>query len=33
MSAQEFRTATTWFAALFVGSLFVTATLAGSGFF
>ncbi len=27
MTAQEFRMAATWFAALFVGSLFVTAAV------
>lgn len=28
MTAHEFRTAATWIAALFVGSLFVTAAMA-----
>jgi hypothetical protein len=33
MTAEEFRTATTWLAALFVASLFVTAATSTPGLF
>ena len=33
MTAEEFRTATTWLAAMFVASLFVTAATSAPGIF